>query len=72
MGATRATFLFKVPSWADGAATVFDLRGEYTRYAYSPTGAEADRRALEQDWFAVADDLRAAARRFVEPHRRAR
>lgn len=44
-----------------GAASVFDITGNTRRqYRFARTGSEADFRALQADWYAVGDDLRAA------------
>lgn len=54
----HSTFLFKTPSWVDGAANVLDLGGQ-NYYCYATTGSEAgaDRRAFWHDARAVVDDL---------------
>ncbi len=54
----HSTFLFKVPSWFDGIGPIVDISGQhYYRYATSPGGVEADRRAFQHDAQAVAGDL---------------
>lgn len=59
---TRATFLFRSPSWLDGVAQLLNLRGAgYHAYRASPTPGAADQRAAVQDWAAVLDDCLAAA-----------
>lgn len=45
-----------------GAAAAMDLRGNTTRqYRLAATPAEADARAVANDWQTVGDDLRASA-----------
>lgn len=53
-------FLFVRPSFIRGMARTFDIFGTGTVYNISPTGAEADRRAILCDWYATFSDLRAA------------
>lgn len=60
-GESRATFLFAIPSWIDGFASIFDMSGQtHIKYATSSSAAAADQRALRQDWLAVGDSLRGA------------
>lgn len=52
-------------SFLRGAASVFDLRGATLRqYRAYRTSEEVDRRAVEQDWTAVGNDLRSAVDRY--------
>lgn len=62
----RSSFLFAVPSWAEGAARVLDLGGTMTEYNYSLTGELADQIATYLDWAAVGDDIRRAVLSYVE------
>lgn len=57
----RSTFLFAVPSWAEGVGRLLDFGDTLTEYNVSGSTAEADARAMRADWCAVGDDLRAAA-----------
>lgn len=52
--------LFASPSFASGAARVLDLGGTFDAYNTSPTGEDADFRALYGDWVAVGGDMNAA------------
>lgn len=57
----RGTFLFKVPGALDGLAEVFNLPGfNHVRYSTSSSPAEADSRAIRQDWAAFGDAMYAA------------
>jgi hypothetical protein len=49
--------LFARPSFASGAARVLDLGGGFDQYNTSPSGEDADFRALLGDWYAVGEDL---------------
>ena len=60
----RTAYLFARPSFIEGVARIFDFSGSLNVYNESPSGQEADRQALENDWRAVGDDLRAAMRIF--------
>lgn len=59
----RATFLFTMPSFIQGAAQVFDMSGDGV-VCYN-TSDNADERALYQDWAAVGDDLVYGAKRLL-------
>lgn len=61
-----ATKLFVRPSFLEGAARCIDLTGSLNRYRRSPTGEEADRAALENDWRWVHRHLREAVARELE------
>lgn len=52
--------LYARPSFLEGAARVMDLSGALSTYNTSPSGAEADMRALRADWFAVGQDMQRA------------
>lgn len=49
--------LFAVPGLITGAASVFDMGGVFTRYNISRDGADADRRAMTNDWIAIGNDM---------------
>lgn len=53
-------FLFARPSFSSGAARVLDLGGTFDQYNASPTGDEADMRALSNDWVVVGETMREA------------
>ena len=50
-------FLFAQPSFASGAARVFDLFGQFDEYNISDTTAEADAKAIAADWIVVGQDM---------------
>jgi len=56
----RTAYLFARPSFIEGVARIFDFSGSLNVYNESETPAEADKRALANDWRAVGDDIRAA------------
>ena len=56
----RTDFLFAVPSFLSGVATILDLFGTFRRYNTSKTPNEADTRAVASDWGVVSDDLQAS------------
>ena len=58
-----SSFLFARPSLIEGAARILDFSGALDEYNTSPTGEEADRRALEADWRAVGHDIEEAQRK---------
>lgn len=53
-------FLFANPSFVSGVARVADLGGAFDAYNTTDTPEDADRRALQQDWIVVGEDLRRA------------
>ncbi len=59
MGATHVkNHLFAEPSLIGGMARVVDLGATLQDYNYSRNTAEADTKALINDWFAIGDDIR--------------
>jgi hypothetical protein len=50
-------FLFARPSLLEGIGRNIDLFGLMNNYNYSKSGAEADMKALINDWAAVYGDL---------------
>jgi hypothetical protein len=53
----KSDFLFAQPSFASGAARVFDLFGQFDEYNGSETPEEADAKAIASDWIVVGQDL---------------
>ena len=56
----RSDYLFERPSFVEGVGRVFDVGGSLSAYNTSPTAAQADARAVFEDWNAVGHDLRVA------------
>lgn len=57
---SRSTYLFAVPNFWSGAASLVDLAGVLVWYNFSRTPAEAEAIATYLDWAAVGDELRSA------------
>jgi hypothetical protein len=53
------TFLYARPSFIEGVARLLDFGGTLNEYNSSPSGAMADRFALEADWRAIQQDFQA-------------
>jgi len=53
----KSDFLVAQPSFASGAARIFDLFGQYDEYNRSETTLEADAKAIAADWLIVGQDL---------------
>jgi hypothetical protein len=53
----KTDFLFAQPSFASGAARVFDLWGQFDDYNRSETGIQADANAIAADWIVVGQDI---------------
>lgn len=53
------------PPFLEGLASAFDLTGTFLAPAPRPTGFRRDAEALEADWRAVGDDLRAAMAEYA-------
>lgn len=49
-----------------GLATIFNFYGNYSKFPYSKSPTEADRRALESDWEAVGHDIQGAINHFSD------
>jgi hypothetical protein len=56
----QSDFLYARPSFLEGAARLFDFSGSLNTYNESSTPAEADTRAMYEDWRAVGHDLQTA------------
>ena len=52
-----SSFLFAEPSFVEGMSRVLDLGGTLNVYNVSPTGKQADSRALYADWRAVGQAI---------------
>jgi len=57
MKRVQTDFLFAQPSFASGAARLVDIWGQFDEYNSSPSGAEADAKALASDWIIVGQDI---------------
>jgi hypothetical protein len=53
----QTSFLFPKLSFLSGMGSVFNLAGNYYNFNYSDTPAEADSKALENDWGVIGEDL---------------
>lgn len=56
----RTDFLFAIPSFISGMASVLDLGATLVQYNESFTPAEADFKAMQADWGVVGMDIIAA------------
>jgi hypothetical protein len=59
-------FLFAEPGFLTGLASIMDIGGSLLTYNVSPSGAEADRRAIASDWAVVGSDILNAAKNIGE------
>jgi len=50
-------FLFSTPSFLSGAGTVINLAGNYHKFNASNSGFEADKKAIENDFRMVGQDI---------------
>ncbi len=55
-----STRLFATPSVVEGVARLFDFAGNLNVYNDSASEAEADAKALKNDWMAVGADLKSS------------
>ena len=53
-------YLVESPGFISGMASVLDIMGVYPAYNVSKGESEADAKALLNDWYNVAEDLRKA------------
>jgi hypothetical protein len=63
----KTDYLFSEGSYLLGAGSVLDLSGNYFQYNSSPTGEEADRRALANDIAIIGQDMWKALGRMELP-----
>lgn len=61
---STSDFLFAGPSLVSGASRLLDLYCLFDVYNTSPSGAEADYKAMLADWCAVGQDIRSAITAF--------
>lgn len=59
-------YLFARPSFAEGMARVLDLGGAFDSYNESKTPAEADTRALANDWMMIGQDMQNAIEQYEQ------
>lgn len=50
-------FLFSTSNYLSGAATAFNLFGNFYEYNFSPTDNEADHKAISNDFDIIGNDL---------------
>ena len=55
--------LFHRTSVFDGIGSVINIAGNYFDFNYSNSGEEADRKAIENDWGVIGDDILEAAKK---------
>jgi hypothetical protein len=56
----QSDYLFARPSVIEGVGRIVDVSNSLNMYNYSPDGAQADSRALYQDWKAIGHDVHVA------------
>lgn len=56
----QSDYLFARPSFIEGVGRLVDLSNSLNVYNYARDGAEADARAIYQDWKALGHDVRVA------------
>jgi hypothetical protein len=56
----QSDFLFARPSLIEGVARMVDLSNSLNDYNYARTGAQADARAIFEDWKAIGHDVQVA------------
>jgi len=56
----QSDYLFARPSFIEGVGRLVDLSNSLNTYNYSRGGAEADARAIHEDWKALGHDVRVA------------
>lgn len=59
---SNSFYLFALPDFMSGVASVFDPADALSTYNASPSGAEADAIAAYADWKAVAADFESVVR----------
>lgn len=54
----KTNILFIKPSVLHGIGSLLNITGNYFEFNYSNSGEETDRKAIENDWGVVGDDIR--------------
>lgn len=57
-------YLFSTPSFISGAASAFDLFGNFFEYNTSDSETEADCKAIKNDFNVIGNDMRLAIKSF--------
>jgi hypothetical protein len=60
-----STFVFAVPTWADGAGRIMDIAGVFDDYNKVGTPEQADAFMLYLDWMAIGEDMKVAIRKAL-------
>lgn len=60
----KTTYLLPKRNFIIGMGSIFNLKGSYFDYDTSPTERIADRRAIENDWRMVGQDIRNAKQKL--------
>lgn len=55
--------LFHRATFIDGIGSIINFAGNYYNFNYSKSSEEADRKAIENDWRVVGDDIRNATKK---------
>lgn len=63
---SESTYLFAIPTWAEGAGRLVDFGDTLNEYNYSITPDMADAIAIAMDWRAVGVDVMTAVGAFGE------
>jgi hypothetical protein len=61
MNHVKTDFLVSAGSFIIGAGTIMNLGGSYFHYNISPTGEEADMRAIYGDWRVIGQEMEKVA-----------
>lgn len=64
MGSTCTDFLVSTSSYLSGAATIANISGNFYRYSRSASPAEADSKAIRNDFAMIGQDIRVASEKF--------
>jgi len=54
----RTNILFPRSSAIIGIGTIINIYGNYFHFNYSKSGEEADKKAIENDWGVIGNDIR--------------
>lgn len=62
----KTSFLYKKHNTIVGAGSIFNIAGNYFEYNYSKSGFEADKKAIENDWGVVGNDMKDAIKAIAK------
>ena len=64
----KTSLFFIRPTFFHGVGSIFNIAGNYFEFDYSSIGEETDKRAIENDWGVVGNDIRSVTNKSSKKH----